>query len=213
MESWTEWTDPEFNWSDGVNEVDLDLNKLKVDEAQILFRIARNEFTDDEATVSLFWKNDDCVNCPYKKLAEAGRGALMPLTLDVSRNADFVISTRQNLPLYVPESDFDNDVETFVWKKNNLDLGQFGVYMFDVGNEPFQLPTQPPLDETTAPGGAPPAETTAAPAEQTVAPGDVIPPTTTVVPPNLPAEVVFKTLKNPVNISTSEFRPHEHFHK
>lgn len=62
MESWSEWTDPNFFDSD-FNQT-FDLSSLKVDQAYVY---AKNNLFQ---TCYLYWKTIDCVKCPFKKLAE-----------------------------------------------------------------------------------------------------------------------------------------------
>lgn len=81
MESWTEWTDPNFFDSDS-NQT-FDLNELEVDQAYVY--VKNNVFNH---TYYLYWNTIDCLKCPFKKLSEIAGKVLMEVKPENSTAAD-----------------------------------------------------------------------------------------------------------------------------
>lgn len=107
--SWTEWTDSTFR--------NLNLNDLKVDEAYLNISNAASQ------KYWLYWLTDECVNCPYKKLKEVHANVDTILKLDVARNLDLRLFSRDE-GAYVYPNQTDG---TLNWS-GRPDVGQFGVY-------------------------------------------------------------------------------------
>lgn len=129
MEAWTEWTDM-FYQDD--HEHTLDLQKLAVDQAYV--HVVNNE----AGSVYLYFQNEDCIECPYKRLAEIPAESAVGVPVD----------TRKDVTLRLANYDYGDYVDD-----DNSAL--------DVDSPQLGAPT-------AAPSGSMPAETETSMSEDTM---------------------------------------------
>lgn len=96
MEVWTEWTDM-FYQDD--HEHTLDLQKLAVDQAYV--HVVNNE----AGSVYLYFQNEDCIACPYKRLAEIPAESAVGVPVD----------TRKQVQLRLANYDYGDYVGDDYW--------------------------------------------------------------------------------------------------